>query len=325
MAETHVKKRNCCLDFVKGIACIFVVFMHCEFPGVLGIGVQAISRFCVPFFFMVSGYFLRKSDGSVAWGKKIRHIAVIAIAATLFYLVVTPIWGDFITRPSLLQIGMWACFNDPYYVSGHLWFLFALLYDYFLFSLLDKLKLTKYAGVIVCIAISLYILCAQGAALAGFYIPKIVYRSFLIEGVAFFGAGFWLRDNREKIRVPNLVNVILLVVSTVLCIGERALLGRDFGVNVFTFVQVFALFMLCLSHPDFGKDKLLTKFGTDFSLWIYILHPAVWHILAMLLSRFGLSDNTAVSYLLPIAVAVLTFAVSAIPVFITSLINKKRG
>ena len=36
---------------------MFVVFMHCEFPGITGIAVQAISRFCVPFFFMVSGYF----------------------------------------------------------------------------------------------------------------------------------------------------------------------------------------------------------------------------------------------------------------------------
>lgn len=51
------KQYNYCLDFIKGIACIFVVFMHCEFPGVLGTAVQAVSRFCVPFFFMVSGYF----------------------------------------------------------------------------------------------------------------------------------------------------------------------------------------------------------------------------------------------------------------------------
>ena len=51
------KQYNYCLDFIKGFACIFVVLMHCEFPGVTGVAVQAISRFCVPFFFMVSGYF----------------------------------------------------------------------------------------------------------------------------------------------------------------------------------------------------------------------------------------------------------------------------
>ena len=56
---TAVSKReyNYCLDFIKGIACICVVFMHCEFPGVLGTAIQCVSRFCVPFFFMVSGYY----------------------------------------------------------------------------------------------------------------------------------------------------------------------------------------------------------------------------------------------------------------------------
>lgn len=56
------KQYNYCLDFVKGLACIFVVLMHCEFPGLLGTAVQAISRFCVPLFFMVSGYFCFKPE-----------------------------------------------------------------------------------------------------------------------------------------------------------------------------------------------------------------------------------------------------------------------
>lgn len=71
------KQYNYCLDFIKGIACIFVVFMHCEFPGILGTAVQAISRFCVPFFFMISGYFCFRplesnaEKNGAAWGGKI--------------------------------------------------------------------------------------------------------------------------------------------------------------------------------------------------------------------------------------------------------------
>ena len=59
------KQYNYCLDFIKGLACIFVVFMHCEFPGKTGTIVQAISRFCVPLFFMVSGYFSYSEDNQV--------------------------------------------------------------------------------------------------------------------------------------------------------------------------------------------------------------------------------------------------------------------
>ena len=55
--EKRIKEYNYCLDFIKGIACFFVVCMHCEFPGKAGMVVQCMTRFCVPFFFMVSGYY----------------------------------------------------------------------------------------------------------------------------------------------------------------------------------------------------------------------------------------------------------------------------
>ena len=52
------RQHNHCFDFLKGIARVCVVFMHCEFPGVLGTVIQTISRFSVPFFFMLSSTFL---------------------------------------------------------------------------------------------------------------------------------------------------------------------------------------------------------------------------------------------------------------------------
>ena len=55
------KQYNYNLNFIKGIACIFVVFMHCDFPGIMGTAVQVVSRVGVPFFFMVSSYFCFKS------------------------------------------------------------------------------------------------------------------------------------------------------------------------------------------------------------------------------------------------------------------------
>lgn len=72
-----MKQYNYCLDFIKGIACICVVFMHCEFPGIMGIAVQAISRFCVPLFFMVSGYFCYQSiTVQRGGGNKLQPMAV---------------------------------------------------------------------------------------------------------------------------------------------------------------------------------------------------------------------------------------------------------
>lgn len=80
------KKYNYCFDYLKCIACIFVVFMHCEFPGVFGTAVQAISRFCVPFFFMISGYYSYNTSTESS-KRKVKRIAKMTIYASVFYLI----------------------------------------------------------------------------------------------------------------------------------------------------------------------------------------------------------------------------------------------
>lgn len=52
-----MKQRNQSIDFLKGIAAIFVVFIHVKLGGTFGDYIAAIGAFAVPFFFMVSGYF----------------------------------------------------------------------------------------------------------------------------------------------------------------------------------------------------------------------------------------------------------------------------
>lgn len=50
-------EHNNCLDFFKGIACLLIILVHVPFPGFFGEIIGALSRFAVPFFFMISGYF----------------------------------------------------------------------------------------------------------------------------------------------------------------------------------------------------------------------------------------------------------------------------
>lgn len=131
------KHYNYCLDFVKGIACILVVFMHCEFPGILGTAVQAISRFCVPLFFMVSGYFcFNVNEGSKSW-LKIRHVAKITLFASLFYLafvlLVELVFHDLVINVSWTKLLIWVMFNEPIVIARQYWFLFALLNTYIFF------------------------------------------------------------------------------------------------------------------------------------------------------------------------------------------------
>lgn len=78
------------LNCAKGIACIFVILIHCTFPGIVGEMLRAIARFAVPLFFTVTGYFLLDSYGKVTRARILRkmgRIVKITILADAFYMI----------------------------------------------------------------------------------------------------------------------------------------------------------------------------------------------------------------------------------------------
>ena len=316
------KQYNYCLDFIKGIACIFVVFMHCEFPGIMGVAVQAISRFCVPFFFMVSGYFcfrplLQNADGQTTlatnwkgrdshniW-KKVKHIARITLYASLFYLVFVLLLQSIFHNQdftiSKLSIVAWGIFNAPVVVAGQYWFLFALLYAYIFYWILERLNFRKYAYILAAAMFVVYVVLAQGAHLAGYGIPNMIYRNWLVEAFPYFMLGHWIHENQDNIKISNRALITIIIVSTLLCWVERWFMGRDFGVNIVTIPQVFALFVYGIKNPTRHKG-VIQKLGRDCSMMVYILHPAVWHTFESVYDKVGLSANMVALYMMPILV-----------------------
>lgn len=248
----HNKQYNYCLDFLKGIACLFVVWMHCEFPGKTGVAIQAISRFSVPFFFMISGFFsgkLAQSGGiSLIYNNKVKHILKITLWSSLFYfawaVISNFVWQDKSLSVTVRQIIVWLAFNQPVIIAGHIWFLYALLYDYILVSLLDGIRIHDRQFLFGAISLVLLFVFGQGFHLLGILIPNYVYRNWLIEGLAFFMLGRWVKENKNRVVIPNSALILIIIVSTLLCLLERSIIGRDFGVNLFTFPQVTA-FSIC--------------------------------------------------------------------------------
>lgn len=307
-ADSRKGARNSALDLAKGIACICVVFMHCEFPGKLGILVQCVSRFCVPLFFMVSGYFCFSEKGKSDYSHKLRHIGRITLIAVLFYAIVTPIYAGLPQGLTVKKLLQWLLLNQPFYIASQLWFLFALLYDYLAFSLVDRYRLHKAAFLAIPVLIVVYVILAQGMRLCGVSVPNPVYRNWLIEGFPLFTLGYYLHREQDRIRISDRLLLVVLILTTVLCPVERLLMGRDFGVNIVTFPQTVSLFLLCLKHPEGGREGLLSTLGRDGSLYVYILHPAIWHFLDMLYAALGLAGNTAALYLRPVLCALFSMA-----------------
>lgn len=311
---TRASKYNHCLDFIKGIACICVIFMHCEFPGKAGIAVQAISRFCVPFFFMVSGYFSyypgrEQYDADVA-RKKISHIGQIVLWATLFYLCFA-----FVLAKSIIVIRQdlfnFAIFNKPFIVVGQLWFLYALLYVYIAFRFIWKRNRIKSFYYIAVILFIVYICLAQGAHLCGILVPNIYYRNWLIEGLPFFFAGHWIHANQERIKISDKVLVLIVLVSTLLCLVERRIMGRDFGVNIMTIPQVFSLFIYAVLFPDRHKG-VIQEIGKRYSMWVYILHIFVFLSLDKFYHHWGVDTVVLIQWFRPVITVIITLLLSCV-------------
>ena len=319
----RIKQYNYCLDFIKGIACIFVVWMHCEFPGLLGIAVQAISRFCVPLFFMVSGYFCFNVSVGVNSSKKIKHVAKIALYSSLFYLAFVGMQHivfhnqDF--EITTKRCFIWIIFNAPIIIESQYWFLFALLYTYVFFFFIRKHLSNQTLYYLAGSLFVLYYVLAQGAHLSGFHVPNYIYRNWLIEGFPFFMLGHFLHEYQDRIHIKNNILLIVIVISTILCLPERYLMGRDFGVNICTPPQVIALMLYAIKNPYRNKG-VIQKLGKYCSMFVYILHPAVWHSMDGIYQINGISGNICALYLKPIVVVIITILLS----FGCSYIQKKN-
>ncbi|MBP5796681.1 MAG: acyltransferase [Bacteroidales bacterium] len=343
---TENKQYNYCLDFIKGVACICIVLMHCEFPGNLGVIVQTMSRFSVPFFFMVSGYFAMKVSR-----KKILHIAKITLWASLFYLafalVQHLIWHDMSFKVSKSQALIWLLFNQPVIIAGPLWFCFALLYDYILVSILDHFRFQKYENVAGIIMLVLFFFMGQGIHLIGggipvpdfvqgdfggniphmeggrVPVPNFIYRNFLFEGYAFFMLGRIIQKNKDRIKISNLALLAIIIVSTLLCFAERHWIGREFGVNLFTLPQLLALFIYGINNPT-RHQGAVQRLGRDCSMLVYILHPFVWYSLRRVYKAMDVADNLTALYLMPIIVVVLSIALALFCNWFTKTVQSKK-
>lgn len=327
---TTQKQYNYCLDFLKGIACIFVVFMHCEFPGLMGTAVQAISRFCVPFFFMVSGYFCFKplipgERSSIS--KKLLHIGKITLFASLVYLVFVLLQQLAFHNQSLVfsrrDLFNWVVFNKPKIIAGQYWFLFALLYAYAFYGIFERMGLRRLEYVLAAILFLAYIIMAQGSWLAGITVDKLMYRNWLVEAFPYFMLGHWIHEHQEKIRISNKTLLIIIIITTLLCWVERWIMGRDFGVNIVTIPQVFALFMYGVKNPT-RHEGVMQRFGRDCSMLVYILHPVVWHSLDGVFSVVGVSGNMLVLYLRPLLVLGISILLSLLFNFIVMKVQKRK-
>lgn len=296
------KKQNNTLNLLKGLACIAVVFIHVQFPGIFGQLVTALARSGVALFFIISGYFLyrpNREDIIKALPRKIIRLAKLTLIAFIVYFLwesfVRFIGGgfdkvlewytqDLFTLKSLVQFI--AISYDP--VVGHLWFLIALLESYILAMLLLRFKIVIH-WIIVLVILEIHIILMSFSNIFDFGWSMNIFRSVWFYGFPFLMIGFWIKKY-EIILLNRFSKTILVLIATVgafLTFIERLLIG-NLQIYNGSILLVLALFLLAVKFPNTSSKNFFVILGAKYATEIYIYHWIIRELLIKARDSFGL-------------------------------------
>lgn len=295
--EITAGKENRTLDVFKFIACTLIAATH--LPSLFDSQIhdfyfaQWFFRFCVPFFFVSSGYFFYKAK------EKLRTIKRIAWLYALSYVLYLPaILEGAYDLHSLISRLRW----NLVFGYEHLWYLSAALEGMLVWYLLEKLpyvsKIFHQIGIPACVVLMLLgalldehyrlidngVIRAAGEFLSVFGGPRNAI--FMGFPLLTFGGAIARYEDRVR-KIPTLLLIAGWVVLRGLAYKECTYLYENLGFTINNDLSFFGCwpavilfelsFRFDLPIPE-GGAKLLRKLAE----YVYILHP----LIAMLISKY---------------------------------------
>lgn len=310
-------KRSNSIDLLRIVAAFFIVCIHTEFFAMQE--VNAVARFAVPVFFMISGYFFigGKRESQMRSIKKILILVVLTNILFFAYKFALAFLGhnagQFVANSfSLSSLFNFLVFNESPF-GGHLWFLSALLYCMIIAFFLSKIRLNK-VFMIVAIAVLLIgdlIFGKYSLLIFGREFPVIWVRNFIFVGLPYFYLGSLFKGyTPDKIKVSSGLLITLIILFALTSVGEKYFLGainasatREHYIST-TFLAV-SVFVLALKHPMYncsGVGRALANAGRKYSLAIYIIHPVFRDVIGGVAGKIGGVTESLYYFVTPVAV-----------------------
>lgn len=308
--EAQMKKRNETLNFLKGLACFAVVFIHSHFPGITGDVVWRLAQWAVPVFFMISGYYAYSGDREwlrATLARRRGHILRLSVYATLFYLAIqlvtwagkgvlfhSPDWG--LLAESLVKFALVQAV-EPF--GGHLWFLWALLYAYIIMEWINRCNAWRAAYRLM------WLLFIVKIALSGVDTPLDWHLTgnWLLSGLPYVLMGRYIAEHRDYIFAQARTPQLLAVGTLGALYSLYRLTGYSGDLSELGIVMLaLALFVWATKKPAAIHCPTLAKIGDAYSLNIYIFHVLVIKVVQKIVKLTHCDDSALVLWLTPILV-----------------------
>lgn len=290
-----------------------------DLPQAVAVELRLATRWAVPFFFLVSGYFLAPAyvagDAAKFLERAKRIVAILLVANFLL----APLWMmKFGVASGLGILGSHRFFTGYY----HLWFLASLAGTLVLIWLLLRYGCR---GFISKIAVAVTVIILLGA-----YSPnEHPYRYFSLYLMSFPLVGLGLRLGKPDSRLAWQAAVLLIVSGLLLQNGEAYILAKYFNRDplfhdclVGVVLVAIGVFSLSLSLPEGLVVRSLARLGARHSLGLYLIHPYFIFLFQSLSGPWSASDI----YIAPLSfIASLAFLIGFDRVFrvVVRYSNKK--
>lgn len=310
--------RNSTIDFARLIAAFFVVALHVgnykEISETFGEVARISGRWAVPFFFVVTGYFIglqRKENKCHIQALRILKIFVVSSILFIPYCL--------IKDPALLTsrpiIGFFR--SGAYF---HLWFLSSLIVGLLSFQVLQKF-VPKLLVPVSVILITAFII----TDIAAYIEPENIFTRLDIYvrhtiSLAFITIGYKMSrlDVHHSSFTSSRFLLLAFLLLTLLYFFEPFLteffLGSDTirrQFPVFTALLTIVIMLICLKGNM--EKSLFTEAGKNYSLGIYLVHPLFIPVSREIFTYFSFLPKT-------IQVLLTTFLLSW---FLVSILMRK--
>ena len=293
-----MKERNYNIDLLRIVCCFSVVIIHYaailwydsklgSFDWRFGALIDALVRFCVPVFYMISGaLFLSKKEINMKkiFSKNILKILIIiAVWLPIHGIFSYYKYGNEITGlNSFIQI-----FKDIIDNQYQFWFLFPLLSMYICLPILKKIsedkKVTKYFIILFfifqIIRQSIIPIIGNGykIKIINLFVPDLV-----LGYIGYFLLGYYLFNNnldKKKIQLSyrlGVLSVVIAIIGTV-CISIMANKKIDMFFGYYMITTFFASIAV-FNYFKYDVKAKFTKFIpfiSECTMGIYIFHNLV--------------------------------------------------
>ena len=298
------EKENNTLFVIETICAFLVIEIHAKLffaNDFLTEYLLNISRIAVPFFFVISGYFLWNPDKNAVHKKivkRFRRNLSLLFWVLIFYICLNIMmngWGQFvknITPENLIKfiILNW---STPFCGCGHLWFLMALLYDYIIMSVVNSFNIYRIGYFFAVIVLAAVYIIELVSCLFHFSVSEIYLRNFFSLGFPLIMLGNLMGKYKDKMlsEISNNKGFILLKVffaSLFLLFCETLLFGNHMFVFLGTYLLCFFLMLFSMAYPKTRfKMPILVFSGKHCVKWIYIFHYAI----ILILNKISINGN----------------------------------